>query len=128
MKTNLDRTINNMEEAKSFLRDLNKNGEEYHPEDDAHTIEWNGIEEAERPTQAQCEQLNKLMSDCFMEGFDPCEYLMELDLEYSLEISGSGNKEDLLKSLRNIMKIIEDEEEGEHEDPYLFTTFENLWK
>lgn len=84
MRTALPTAINTISEAKTFLQELRKNGEAYHPEDDAtecfdtdseHNLAW-------------CRQVNKLMSDIYaLEGnidhlnmaFDPCAYLLELD-------------------------------------------------
>lgn len=43
MKTTLPTAINTIEEAKTFLTELNTNGEAYHPEDDAHDIIWDDV-------------------------------------------------------------------------------------
>jgi len=88
MTTNLPASINTIEEAKAFLTELHKNGESYHPEDDANEL----IGSSELWTREEGEQLNKLMEDIYnLEGnngnhanpvFDPCEFLLELDPEY----------------------------------------------
>ena len=84
MKTILPEAIKTIAQAKDFLSDLVRNGEMYHPEDDAHDIDW---QTCETPTAQECDQLNKLMDDIYdlpgndgrhCEGiaFDPCEYLI----------------------------------------------------
>lgn len=85
MKTTLPTAINTIEEAKTFLTALNTNGEAYHPEDDAHNIDWDDVD----VSHEEAEQLNKLMGEIYMlEGnngnhatpvFCPCEFLMELN-------------------------------------------------
>lgn len=40
MRTNLDRKINSLQDAHDYMRDLHKNGELYHFDDDAHKIDW----------------------------------------------------------------------------------------
>lgn len=89
MKAFLPDYISTVEEAKNFLFDLHHNGEAFHPEDDAHTIIW--VLDHSAPNFAECEQLNKLMSDIYLlkgnDGrhvdllFDPCEYLLSLNDE-----------------------------------------------
>lgn len=83
MKTNLPESINSIEEAKDFLRNLYINGESFHPEDDAHNISWGACEE---PTPEECDKLNNLMSDIYEVAkgtdFDPCGYILELDPDY----------------------------------------------
>jgi hypothetical protein len=76
MVTNLSRQIESIEEAKAFLAELIENKEVYHPEDDAHDIEW--FLAGENPTSEECDQLNRLMAKTFeFEGFDPCQYVLE---------------------------------------------------
>jgi len=83
MKTNLPNRITTVEEAKAFLTELHKNDESFHPEDNAHDIEW----ETSNPTSEERDKLNALMSDIYeLEGnedsqnmiFDPCEFLLNL--------------------------------------------------
>lgn len=81
-------------EAKKFLRALWLNNEEFHPEDSAHEILWR-LPDEQNPTFKECDQLDKLISDIYaLEGnkdkypdlaFDPCQYLLDLDLKtYSI--------------------------------------------
>lgn len=84
MKTQLPISITSVAEATSFLTELHKNNESYHPEDDAFDIAWQTI----NPTDAEKHQLNKLMNDIYAlpeawspenpNGFDPCAVLMDL--------------------------------------------------
>lgn len=86
MKTTLPAQITTVEEAKAFLSALHANSESYHPEDDAHTVQWTT---GESISQADATQLNKLMEDIYnLPGndgrhvnlaFDPCEYLLSLE-------------------------------------------------
>ena len=78
MKTNLDTQIQDTEQAIAFLTELHHNNEDFHPEDDAHDIIWNGIPKAEIPTSKEQDQLNKLMEQCWIHC-DPCEILVNLD-------------------------------------------------
>lgn len=79
MKTNLNRAITNEYDAVEFLYELWENGEEYHPEDDALDIVWNGIPHAERPTEDECKQLNSLMESIYFNtDIDPCAILVLL--------------------------------------------------
>ena len=50
MKTHLPTSIKTIPEARDFLTALYTNGESFHPEDDAHTIEW---DLCEAPTPAE---------------------------------------------------------------------------
>ena len=84
METILPQTIKFIPAAKEFLSELHKNGETYHPEDDAHDIVW-GMPIDTQPTRKECDQLNNLMDEInILEGFDACEYLLNLDSEYSM--------------------------------------------
>lgn len=83
MKTKLPDSITSIEGAKEFLAEMYKNGETFHPEDDANDIIWL----CEEPTQVECDQLNKLMDDIYnLPGnehletmvFDPCEFILSL--------------------------------------------------
>lgn len=90
MKTKLPEQITTVEEAKAFLTELHKNGESYHPEDDANDI-VSGI--GTHPglhlfNQEEGDKLNKLMNDIYdIPGnqdihkmvFDPCGFLLDLD-------------------------------------------------
>lgn len=80
LKTVLPASINTIQQAKKLLRELEANGESYHPEDDA-TDCLSHI-----ATKEQGELLNKLMVDIYnLEGnngnhanpvFDPCLFLL----------------------------------------------------
>lgn len=87
MKTKLPLEIKTVEEAKAFLTELHANGEYFHPEDDAFTIEWQTCTPA---SGEECNQLNNLMYDIYnLPGndgrhsapmvFDPCAFLNGLD-------------------------------------------------
>lgn len=83
MKTKLPISIKTVEEAIAFLTALHTNGEQYHPEDNAHDILW-----TTPVTICDENQLNALMEDIYnLPGndgrhndlaFDPCEYLLLL--------------------------------------------------
>lgn len=85
MKTILPKSIETIADAKKFLTELQKNGEAYHPEDDATTVVW----QTAKPTRKECKQLNKLMQDIYSMPenyrhmnqpipFDPCAFLHEI--------------------------------------------------
>ncbi len=75
MKTVLPAAITTVSEAEKFLRELHSNEEIFHPEDDAHQINWNRTDNL--PTEAECDQLNELMGQCYELGeFDPCEFIL----------------------------------------------------
>jgi len=77
MKTQLPQTITTAEEAKAFLDELWRNGETFHPDDNAHDIVWCSHVDP-KPTFEQCEQLNNLMDDMLtIPHFDPYSYLLE---------------------------------------------------
>ena len=78
MKTNLPAEIKSVAQAETFLTELHKNGEAFHPEDSALDIIW---DTCEAPTRSECVQLNSLMSDIYeLEAdFCPCEFLLNLD-------------------------------------------------
>lgn len=79
MKTNLDREINCDQDAEQFLQELIDNNEHYHPEEDAHDIEWLTV----NCSFEEAEKLNGLMTriyDGIMMGEitkDPCEYILD---------------------------------------------------
>lgn len=74
MKTQLPESISNIKEAEKFLAELINNGEIFHPEDNAHEINWS----CEPPTFEECDHLNKLMEDIYtLENFDPCGYIID---------------------------------------------------
>lgn len=78
MKTTLPQAIENAEQGLEFLTELHKNGESYHPEDDANDVVWS-IKDA--PTSLECCQLNGLMQDIYdLNLFDPCDALLKLSL------------------------------------------------
>ena len=77
MKTNLNREIITEYDAVEFLTELHQNGEEFHPEDDAHDIVWRNLKVP--PTSAERDQLNKLMDQIYENtDIDPCEILLDL--------------------------------------------------
>lgn len=84
MKTNLDRRINSIREAKAFLFELYKNGEGINPDDDAHEIVWGQPSIA--PSYDELEQLNKLMGRVWAIArrsfFDPHEYILDKLMPY----------------------------------------------
>lgn len=78
MKTNLNRTITNQDEAEAFLNELHENNEVFNPDDNAHEVLW----ETCKPTDEEKDQLNRLMAEVWAvtsETFDPHEYLLDLD-------------------------------------------------
>lgn len=101
MKTDLNRTIASVDDAKQFLIDLFNNGESYHPEDSAFDIIWDDIE----PSKAQLEELDNLMAAVYVYAspdFDPCELLNNLREDYVQEntyVSVDGGKAMNLKAL-----------------------------
>ena len=96
MKTQLPASINTIDEAKAFLTDLYNNGEAYHPEDSADSIEW-ALPVDQQPTVAECVQLDKLMADIYSlpgndsvhnMAFDPCRFILDLEFpEPAIDIS-----------------------------------------
>lgn len=79
MKTTLPEQITTIEEAQEFLLELHRNGESYHPEDQAKNVVWYNVPEPHRPTKQEQKQLDKLMGQILnMEGFDPCAFLLGL--------------------------------------------------
>lgn len=75
MKTTLPKRITTVYKAKKFLTNLHRNGELYHPEDDAHDIIWNT--DHKYPTDEECDTLNRLMADIYqLNGFDPCDFIL----------------------------------------------------
>lgn len=96
LKTVLPASINTIKEAKKLLRELEANGESYHPEDDAVDC----LEHV--ATKEQGELLNKLMTDIYnLEGnngnhknpvFDPCQFLLrEREIYKVLDLTGREN-------------------------------------
>jgi len=76
MKTILPSTISTEQQAVDFLTMLHNNGEAFHPEDNAHDIEWGNDDP---PTPDQCDKLNSLMEQIYDLGtVDPCAVLLEL--------------------------------------------------
>lgn len=95
MKTKLPEKITSVEEAKDFLTELFLNGESYHPEADAFTIEWHGCKE---PTVMDKMHLNSLMFDIIYDlhevvndyvDFDPCDWLSRLQDTFEYIINKS---------------------------------------
>lgn len=85
MTTLLPESIATIEQAQKFLTDLYNNGESYHPEDSAHDLVNDLF------TPAECDKLDLLFIDIYnLNGnngnhanpvFDPCEFLIDLDIE-----------------------------------------------
>jgi hypothetical protein len=77
MKTNLDREIKSEHDAVQFITELCKNGEAYHPEDDARHVIWQTIPEEDIPTREECHKLNELMDQIYSRTeVDPCEIIL----------------------------------------------------
>lgn len=78
MKTNINITISNSEEAKNFLTELYNNNEAYHPEDSAQNIiDYKTGENIF--TNIEAFHLDELMNSVYEHAdFDPCELLMDL--------------------------------------------------
>lgn len=86
MQTNLIRAIASIEDAKAYLRELHDNGEAYHPDDSADSVEWLGI----APDANECVKLDSLMDAC-RDFLDPCEELLALghgDKLYDVDAGG----------------------------------------
>jgi len=62
MKTTLPKRITSRVGAKAFLTELERNGEAFHPQDDAFQIVWK--DEANAPNLHECRHLNTLMRQC----------------------------------------------------------------
>lgn len=119
--TKLPAEIKTIEAARAFLSELNKNGEAYHPEDDAHEVDFLNLDEDSRPTDHERDQLNKLMADIYaLPGnenpphltFDPCQYLLD-DLKTFVvkDTSGRGyNTTATLADLKIWAEVIEADE------------------
>lgn len=81
MKTKLLQKIRNVEQAKNTLYDLWRNGESFHPEDDANSLVGDPF------TKEEGDHLNKLMQDINnlspVDGvkFCPCQFLVDIDLD-----------------------------------------------
>lgn len=79
MKTNLNRTILTNQDAIDFLVELHRNGEAYHPEDDAHDIVWHHCDT--EPSWDECEKLNDLMDDVYQNtNIDPCAVYLNYEM------------------------------------------------
>ena len=75
MKTGLNIEIRTDQDAEDFLIALVINKEEYHPEDNAHDILWNDVENP--PTAVECDKLNELMGQIYANcSIDPCEIIL----------------------------------------------------
>lgn len=73
MRTALPAAISNVEEAKTFLTELNNNGEVFHPEDNANELVGDLF------TKEEGDKLNKLMSEILsLESFDACDFILSL--------------------------------------------------
>jgi hypothetical protein len=110
MKTNLDRKINSIEDARAYLRELDTNGEAYHPDDSADSVEWDG----NAPDANECILLDSLMDAC-RDFLDPCEELLALghrDKEYEVETESSSA--DGVSGYVLYLSDIEDENFGEY--------------
>ena len=87
MRTNLNRQILSIEDAKSYLRELATNGEAYHPDDSADSIEWH----ENAPDANECIKMDGLMDAC-RDFLDPCEELLALAHAEKKYIFGAGLK------------------------------------
>lgn len=75
LRTNLPDSITSKSEAVYFLTTLYKNGESFHPEDDANDIVWANCS----PTKQECDKLNTLMDQIYkIPDFDPYAVLLDL--------------------------------------------------
>lgn len=86
MKTNLNRFITSKEEAKAYLSDLHSNGEAYHPDDSADSVEWLKI----APNANECVKMDALMDAC-RDFLDPCEELLALEHKEKMYNIGKGS-------------------------------------
>jgi len=75
MKTKIPEKIETKEEAEAFLLELHRNGEAYHPDDDAHEILWKDADVSKKDRNA----LNKTMDQIYALGVDPCEILCDIN-------------------------------------------------
>ena len=88
MKTNLNRKIASIEDARQYLSELHDNDEAYHPDDSADSVEWSG----NAPDANECIKLDELMDAC-RDFLDPCEELLALghkDKEYEVGTESSS--------------------------------------
>jgi len=88
MRTNLNRKITSIEDAKAYLSDLQSNNEAYHPDDSADSVEW----AVNAPDANECIKLDSLMDAC-RDFLDPCEELLALghkDKEFTMTRDGKG--------------------------------------
>lgn len=77
LRTKLPDTITTVAEAKSFLIELIKNDEHFHPDDDANEVNWS-LPKTQMPTKSQCKQLNNLMFlVTHIPGFDPYGFILK---------------------------------------------------
>lgn len=81
MKTNFNRKITSIIEAKCYLFDLHTNREAYHPEDDAEDICW-ALPPTQKPTVKEIREMNRLKEEIYqffdVEKFDPCGFFLDL--------------------------------------------------
>ena len=84
MKTKLPKYIRSISGAKKLLKELHKNKEGYHPEDDANdiVISIDGKEEGKLFTKEEADKLNELMQQIYAlpevtDEFDPCGYIID---------------------------------------------------
>jgi len=76
LKTKLPDTIRTIEQAKSYLTELHKNGESYHPDESAFEIVWQFEGD---PPRHQLLSLDRLMDQIHkIEGFNACDFLNSL--------------------------------------------------
>jgi hypothetical protein len=81
-RSRMEARIQSVEEAKTFLKELHDNGEDYHPEDDA-------TDNVNEDIAENGEELNECMEDIYNlpnvpESFDPCGYLLDLDKSFGV--------------------------------------------
>jgi hypothetical protein len=97
MKTILPEKISTIKEAKDFLTELHKNGESFHPEDDANDLVGDPFtkEEGDKLNQLMADIYNLPGNDGFHDGrilFCPCEHLLSLDHDYMRNFGADENE------------------------------------
>ena len=110
MKTNLNRQILSIEDAKAYLRELARNNEDYHPDDSADTIIW---ERGLAPDANECALLDALMDAC-RDFLDPCEELLALDHKDKVYQVTSSKESAILDGYSLYLSGITDEDFGEY--------------
>jgi len=75
MKTNLNLILETPGQAAAWLIELVKNGEDFHPDDDAFSIVWS----CDEPTDDEKSQLNSLMNAVHGLVSDPCQIMIDYE-------------------------------------------------